>query len=141
MLAFARTLLLLGWSLLRVTVARALGHHRGLAAFRASYRADDLLSLTTAERAFMDDVRGCVACGLCTLGDLPSDARRTMGAPMNLFLASCRSMPDYGVALESFAALDDEALARLELECPARVPMRDLVRFVRTKGGELERSG
>jgi hypothetical protein len=139
MLAFLRTVLLLAWSLLRVTAARALGRHRGLDAFRASYRADDLLSLTPSERAFVDDARGCIACGLCTLGDLPAGARAGLGGPMNLFLASSRSMPDYGVALESFAAIDEADLERLEVECPARVPMRDLVRFVRAKGGELRR--
>jgi len=140
MVAFLRTVLLLGWSLARVTVARVLGRHRGLEAFRSAYRADDLLSLTAPERAFVDDARGCIACGLCALGELPPGVRSDLGGPMNLFLASSRSMPDYGVALETFASVDDGALERLEADCPARVPMRDLVRFVRTKGSELERS-
>jgi hypothetical protein len=139
MLAFLRTVLLLAWSLVRVTVARVLGRHRGLAAFRASYRADDLLSLTVSERAFVDDARGCIACGLCALGDLPAGARAELVTPMNLFLASSRSMPDYGVAMESFAQVDEAELERLEAECPARVPMRDLVRFVRAKGSAIAR--
>ena len=139
MLAFARTVLLLAWSLVRVAAARMLGRHRGLEAFRASYRGDDLLSLTPEERTFVDDARGCIACGLCALGDLPAGTRSEFGTPMNLFLASSRSMPDYGVALESFARVDDVELARLEAECPARVPMRDLVRFVRAKGTPIAR--
>jgi hypothetical protein len=139
MLAFLRTVLLLAWSLVRVAAARVVGKHRGLEAFRASYRADDLLSLTAAERAFVDDARGCIACGLCALGELPPGARAEASTPMNLFLASSRSMPDYGVALESFARVDDAELERLEQECPARVPMRDLVRFVRAKGAPIAR--
>lgn len=138
MLAFVRTVFLLAWSLLRVFGARLVGRQRGLAAFREAYRADDLLSLTAEEREFVDNARGCIACGLCSLGDLPPDLRASAGSPMNLFLASSKSMPDYGVALSSFAAVDDATLAALEVECPARVPMRDLVRFVRKKGGELE---
>lgn len=138
MLAFVRTVFLLAWSLLRVFGARLLGRHRGLEAFRAAYRRDDLVSLSQEDRAFVDNARGCIACGLCALGDLPGNARAHAGSPMNLFLAASKSMPDYGVALEAFSAVDADALASLEADCPARVPMRDLVRFVRKKGGEIE---
>ncbi len=140
MLALLRTALLLAWSLLRVLAARALGQARGLAEFREAYRADGLLSLTPAERTVVDNARGCIACGLCALGTLPADARAGLANPMNLFLASSRSLPDYDAALGGFSAIDDATLERLEADCPARVPMRDLARLVRTKGTELAES-
>ena len=138
MVAFVRTVFLLAWSLLRVFGARLVGRHRGLEAFRDAYRRDDLVSLSSEDRDFVDNARGCIACGLCAIGDLPPGLRANAGGPMNLFLASSKSMPDHGVALESFAAVDEGALAALEADCPARVPMRDLVRFVRKKGTELD---
>ena len=56
---------------------------------------------------------------------------------MDLMLASSRSMPDFDVAIRSFAAVPDERLAEMESLCPTRVPMRDIARFVRTKGAEI----
>ena len=138
MLAFVRTVFLLAWSLVRVCAARMLGRHRGIDAFRASYRGDDLVSLSPTDRAFVDNARGCIACGLCAFGDLPASIRESAGGPMNLFLASSKSMPDYGVVLNALAGVDEADLEGLEADCPARVPMRDLVRFVRKKGSELE---
>ena len=140
MWALLRTVALLAWSLLRVLVARALGKARGLEDFRAAYRGDGLLSLSTEERAVVDDARGCIACGLCSLGALPAEARAGLAGPMNLFLASSRSMPDYDAALEAVRSIDDETLAQLEVECPARVPMRSLARLVRSKGEALVES-
>ena len=140
MWALLRTVALLAWSLLRVLVARALGKARGLEDFRAAYRADGLLSLSREERAVVDDARGCIACGLCSLGALPAEARAGLAGPMNLFLASSRSMPDYDAALEAVRSFDDETLAQLEVECPARVPMRSLARLVRSKGEALVES-
>ena len=141
MLAFLRTVVLLAWSLARVLASRAVGRGRGLREFRRAYAADNLLSLSPDERAFMDDARGCIACGLCSLGALPAEIRANSHGNMNLFLAASRSMPEYGVVLDDFAAADEGTLEALEANCPAQVPMRALVRFVRRKGQALAGNG
>ena len=128
--------LLLAWGLLRALAARLVGARRGLAAFEASYAADRLLPVPEEERAALFRMGGCIACGLCDVGE---GARRVRAAGayagvMDLMLASSRSMPDYDAAARSFRAVDDATLARLEGRCPAQVPMVAVARFVRRQG-------
>jgi hypothetical protein len=59
------------------------------------------------------------------------------GGVMDLMLSSSRSMPDYDAAARSFDAVGDERLAVLEGRCPARVPMRRVAAFVRSKAAEI----
>ena len=62
------------------------------------------------------------------------------GGVMDLMLSSSRSMPDYDAAARSFDAVGDERLAVLATRCPARVPMRQLAAFVRSKAAEASES-
>lgn len=129
----------LAWALVRSLFAPIAGTRRGLPAFRASYAKDRLPPVGADERRRLAKLGGCVACGLCDVGE---GARRVAskgayGGVMDLMLASSRSMPDYDAAAASFAAVPDERLAALEARCPARVPMRELKAFVLTKAGEL----
>ncbi|MFO0678848.1 MAG: hypothetical protein U0169_20135 [Polyangiaceae bacterium] len=131
-------LLLLAWGLVRTVATSLFGRRRGLAAFRASYDGDRLPSLRPEERESFRHFSGCIACGACDVGE---GARRVASAGayagvMDLVLASSRSMPDYDVAIASFAAVGDDRLAELERRCPTRVPMRSLARFVRTKAAD-----
>ncbi len=109
------------------------GARRGLRAFQESYAPDRLPPLTPEARRTLPTLSGCIACGLCDLGE-SSRMSRANGAytgAMDLMLASSRSMPDFDAALRSFAAVPDERLAELERRCPARVPMRQVAAFVR----------
>jgi hypothetical protein len=131
-------LLLLAWSLVRSLLAPLLGTRRGLADFRRSYAPDRLPPLTPSEREALPSFSGCIACGLCDVGEGARMARsggRYAGV-MDLMLASSRSIPDYDAAVASFDAVGDDRLAELEMICPARVPMRKIAAFVRTKAGE-----
>lgn len=78
---------------------------------------------------------GCIACGLCDVGEGGAMARShgAYGGTMDLMLASSRSMPDYDAARGSFAHVSDERLGELAARCPARVPMREIGEFVRAK--------
>ena len=127
--------LLLAWALLR----SLLGTRRGLPAFRKSYAADRLPPLSPAERAAMPSLSGCVACGLCDLGEGAAIARSagTYAGVMDLMLASSRNMPDFDAAARSFALVGDDRLEQLEARCPSRVPMRRVAAFVRSKAEEL----
>ena len=128
-------LLILAWSLVRVL----LGPRRGIAAFRANYEADRLPPVAPDERRTLPTLSGCIACGLCDIGE-GVRARKSGGAyggTMDLILASSRSMPDFDAAMKSFAVVSDERLAELEARCPARVPMRKVAAFVRAKGTEI----
>jgi hypothetical protein len=133
-------LFILAWALVRSLLAPLLGQgRRGLDAFRLSYAADRLPPVSREERRLMPRLGSCIACGLCDAGEGEAIARsggRYAGV-MDLMLASSRSMPDYDAAARSFEAVDDEHLARLEARCPARVPMRRLAAFVRTKAAEM----
>jgi hypothetical protein len=132
-------LFVLAWGLLRSLLAPLLGARRGLADFRRSYAADRLPPLGPDERRLLPRLSGCIACGLCDVGEGAAMVRsggRYAGV-MDLMLTSSRNMPDYDAAAKSFEAVGDERLAELEGRCPARVPMRELAAFVRSKAAEM----
>ena len=128
-------LVLLAWALLRSLLAPLLGTRRGLADFRRSYAPDRLPPLTPDERRGLPALTGCIACGLCNVGEGDRIARSggIYAGVMDLMLASSRNMPDFDVAARSFDAVGDDRLAELEARCPGRVPMRRLAAFVRAK--------
>jgi hypothetical protein len=132
-------LVILAWALVRSLLAPLFGTRRGLAAFRSNYAADRLPPLTPAERVLLPQLTGCIACGLCDVGEGERIARSggVYTGVMDLMLASSRSMPDFDAAARSFAAVGDDRLAELEGRCPVRVPMRKVAAFVRGKAAEL----
>ncbi len=132
---------ILAWSLLRSIFAPLLGTRRGIDEFTSDYAPDRLPPVTPDERRVLATLGGCIACGLCDLGEGGRQAR-SQGAyagAMDLMLATSRSMPDYDAARLSFAHVSDERLCELERRCPARVPMREVAAFVRRKGAETAR--
>jgi hypothetical protein len=134
-------LFVLAWGLVRTLVAPLFGARRGLADFYRSYAADRLPPFLPAERALLPQLSGCIACGLCNVGEGAAIVRsggRYAGV-MDLMLASSWNMPDFDAAAISFEAVGDERLAVLERRCPARVPMRELAAFVRAKAAEGDR--
>lgn len=134
-------LFILAWALIRTVITGALGGRRGLADFRRSYAPDRLPPVTPDERRMLPLLSGCIACGLCDVGEAAAIARSggTYRGVMDLMLASSRSMPDYDAAARSFEAVGDARLAELEPRCPARVPMRRVAAFVRAKAAEVSR--
>jgi len=126
---------ILAWALLRSLMATLLGTRRGLADFRRSYAADRLRPVTPDERRLLPELSGCIACGLCDVGEGSRMARSggVYAGVMDLMLASSRNMPDFDAAARSFQAVGDDRLAELEARCPARVPMRRLAAFVTAK--------
>jgi succinate dehydrogenase/fumarate reductase-like Fe-S protein len=136
-------LIILAWALVRSLVAPFVGARRGLSDFRKSYAADRLPPVAADERRSLQELSGCIACGLCNVGEGARIAASmgTYAGVMDLMLASSRSMPDYDAAARSFDAVGDERLAELEKRCPVRVPMRKLAEFVRTKAAEVAAPG
>jgi len=130
---------ILAWALVRSLLAPLFGARRGLADFRRSYAPDRLPPVTPDERRVLPTLGGCIACGLCDVGEGARIARSggVYAGVMDLMLASSRSMPDYDAAARSFAAVGDERLAQLETRCPAQVPMRKVAAFVRAKASEV----
>jgi succinate dehydrogenase/fumarate reductase-like Fe-S protein len=134
-------LFILGWSLVRSVLAPLFGARRGLADFRRSYAADRLSPVSTDERKLIARLSGCIACGLCDVGEGAAMVR-SQGAyagVMDLMLAASRSMPDYDAAARSFDWVGEERLMELEARCPARVPMRKAAELVRAKAAEASR--
>ena len=136
-------IVMLAWALLRSLLAPLFGTRRGLAAFRRSYAADRLPPLSLEERRELPQLTGCIACGLCDVGE---GARmvRSSGAyagVMDLMLASSRNMPDFDAAVRSFDAVGDARLAELEPRCPVKGPMRQVAAFVRAKAAEVAALG
>ena len=134
--------LLLAWSLLVSLLAPLFGKRRGLAEFHASYEKDRLPAVTEDERRDLATFGGCIACGLCDVGQGARAVASggTFKGVMDLVLASSRSMPDYDAAALSFARVDDAELERLEGTCPSRVPMRRLKQFVSAKGAQVDKA-
>jgi hypothetical protein len=132
-------LLILAWALIRSLVAPLFGARRGLADFRLSYAADRLPPISPDERSYLPQMSGCIACGLCNVGEGGRIVQSggIYAGVMDLMLASSRNMPDFDAAVRSFDAVGDERLAELEARCPSRVPMRLLASFVRAKAAEV----
>ena len=131
---------LLASALVRSLVAPLFGARRGLAEFKASYAPDRLPPVAPDERRALPKLSGCIACGLCDLGEgvRSASAHGLYAGTMDLMLASSRSMPDYDAAVHSFALVPEERLAELEARCPGRVPMRRVAAFVRAKAAEVD---
>ncbi len=130
-------IVILAWSLVRTIFGRKLG----VADFREHYAPDRLPPVGASERKQLPMFGGCIACGLCDIGqgELTQISRGRYTGVMDLMIASSRSMPDYDAATASFAAIGDAKLAELEAICPTRVPMRKIAAFVRAKGAEMIR--
>jgi hypothetical protein len=127
-------IVILFWALVRSLFAPLFGRRRGLRDFLASYVASDRLPpVTPDERRVLPLLGGCIACGLCDVGEGVRIARSAgaYAGTMDLMLASSRSMPDFDAAVRSFAVVGDDRLAELEARCPAHVPMRRVAAFVR----------
>jgi len=132
-------LFILAWALVRALFTRMTGGTPGIDAFRRNYAADRLPPVAPDERRRLPTLSGCVACGLCNVGEglRMAGSRGLYAGTMDLMLASSRSMPDYDAAESSFAELPDERLEELEARCPTRVPMRKVAAFVRAKAAEV----
>jgi hypothetical protein len=132
-------LFILAWALVRSLLAPLFGARRGLADFRKSYAPDRLPPVSPDERRTLPTLEGCVACGLCDVGEGARIASSggVFAGVMDLMLASSRSMPDFDAAARSFDAIGDARLAELETRCPVRVPMRKVAAFVRAKAAEV----
>ncbi len=132
-------LLILAWALIRSLLAPLVGARRGLAEFRRSYAADRVPPVSPEERRLLPSLSGCIACGLCDVGEGARIARSAgiYAGVMDLMLASSRSMPDYDAAVRSFDAVGDDRLEALEARCPTQVPMRRVAAFVRAKAAEV----
>ena len=122
------------------TLVRRLFHHSaGLAEFRRNYDADGLPPVSEDERARMAAFSRCIACGVCDRGEAGRIAASggAYRGVMPLMLAASRSMPDFRAAAYSFGFVPTEVLAEKEQNCPARVPMAAIARFVRDKADEV----
>lgn len=129
-------LFILGWAFVKSLVIRLFGSPRGIAQFEENYRADRLPAVTPEERETeLPAFSGCIACGLCDVGEGERIARSNGAYPglMQLILGSSRSMPDYDAAALGFAHVPEDVLRDREAICPTGVPMRRLARFVATK--------
>jgi succinate dehydrogenase/fumarate reductase-like Fe-S protein len=133
-------LVILAWAFVRSILAPLFGARRGLADFRNSYANDRLPPITAEERAVSSQLSGCIACGLCDVGEGTSMAvsQGAYAGVMDLMLASSRNMPDFDATVRSFSFVDDERLAELEGRCPTRVPMRKVAAFVREKAAQVQ---
>jgi succinate dehydrogenase/fumarate reductase-like Fe-S protein len=130
-----QALLLLACSLVRSIVDGLLGRRRGVEQFRANYAPDRLPPIAPEERELLPLLSGCIACGMCNVADAAriGASKGAYAGPMDIALASSRSMPDFDAALISLAATTDEDLERAEQLCPTRVPIRKIAGFVRAK--------
>lgn len=136
-------LFLLAWSLVRSLLDGFFGQRRGVKQFQANYAADRLPPVEPDERVMLPTLSGCIACGLCNVGDAVriATSHGAYAGPMDLALASSRSMPDFDAALVSIEKTTDEDLARAEALCPTRVPLRRIVAFVRAKANAARALG
>ena len=133
-------LFVLAWGLLRSLLASALRRPPGPGRFPPELRGRP----PAAPHARTSDgccpgSSGCIACGLCDVGEGAAMARsggRYAGV-MDLMLASSRNMPDYDAAARRSRPWATSGSPSSRPRCPARVPMRELAAFVRSKAAEM----
>lgn len=134
-------ILLLAWSLVRSLVSNAIGTKPRYKQFLENYQDDRLVAISSAEREEMSTFAGCIACGQCNAYDAEAIAasKGQFAGTMEIVLASSRSIPEFDLVLRSLAFTNEERLARAERLCPAHIPIRRIVRFIRTKAEEESR--
>lgn len=126
---------LLGWALVVMVAKKLFGRGpRGLELFQANFQAERLTSLSAPERGEIATFSRCIACGRCDAGDGDriTASRGAYPGTMALMLASSRSMPEFGAALDALRFISDDELAHKEALCPTRVPMRRIAAFIRS---------
>jgi succinate dehydrogenase/fumarate reductase-like Fe-S protein len=114
-------ILRLAWALFRSVFAPLLGARRGLSAFRLSYAKDRLPAVTPPERRQLAKLGGCIACGLCDVGEgarIVASKGRYAGV-MDLMLAPRGRPPG---ARRTAARSDRSGCGSARSVCPARVP-------------------
>ena len=128
-------LFLLAWAFV-LMVAKKLfgGGPRGIELFQANFQAERLTSLSATERSEIGTFSRCIACGRCNAGDGERIAASRGAYPgtMALMVASSRSMPEFGAALDALRFISDEELGQKETLCPTGVPMRKIAAFIRS---------
>lgn len=136
-----RSLFILATAFFKVQLRRLFGHRTGLPVFEANYGPDKLPALSPRQQADLPAFSGCIACGLCDVGEGERMARSNGAYPglMQLVLASTRSFPDYDAAVLAFDHVPEPVLAEKEGVCPTGVPFVKLSRFVRAKAADTER--
>jgi succinate dehydrogenase/fumarate reductase-like Fe-S protein len=129
------SLLRLGWHFWKRLVGRLFDRRPGLARFEENYAADRLQALTAEESDALASFSRCTACGMCdaTFTAYDRASRTEFRGPSDLPLAYTRNLPDLDAARAFVSHLEKGDLEALEQVCPARVPFRRLVRFVREK--------
>jgi len=108
--------------------------------FLANYGPEGLLPTTAADREVLNGASRCIHCGLCdaydrSLSVLPRTVH--LGASQ-LAVSYSRAAPDIRYTAEILARLEESQLVRAEAVCPTRVPLRQLVVYLRRKLVELQ---
>jgi hypothetical protein len=136
-----RSLWLLATAFVKVQLLRLFGRRTGLPVFEANYGPDKLPALSPREQTELPAYSGCIACGLCDVGEGERMARSRGAYPglMQIVLASSRSFPDFDAAVLALDHVPESVLAEKEPICPSGVPFVKLARFVRAKAADTAR--
>jgi succinate dehydrogenase/fumarate reductase-like Fe-S protein len=129
------SLIRLGWHFVKRLMERLFDRRPGLARFEEYYAEDRLRSLSAEESEALASFSRCTACGMCdaTFSAYDRASRSELRGPSDLPLAYTRNLPDLDAARTFVAHLEKGDLEALEAVCPARIPFRRLVRFVKDK--------
>lgn len=129
----------------QIKALSVLGYHFGLhllrslrpgkkpdaaALFRSYFQEDRITSFTAAEHAAVLTFEHCLACGLCPAHCrvMELSAGEFLG-PLHLAIAASRSQPDIVHDLDSLLLC--AVCGQCEPVCPQRVPIADIIRFMR----------
>jgi succinate dehydrogenase/fumarate reductase-like Fe-S protein len=108
--------------------------------FLANYGPEGLLPTTAADREVLNGASRCIHCGLCdaydpSLSVLPRTVH--LGASQ-LAVSYSRASPDIRHTAEILSRLEEAQLVRAEAVCPTRVPLRQILVYLRRKLEELK---
>ena len=108
--------------------------------FLGNYAPEGLLPTSVEDRAVLHGASRCIHCGLCDAYDpaLSQLPRSVYLGASQLAVSYSRAVPDVPHVAEIVARLEDAQMQRAEAVCPTRVPLRDILLYLRRKLAELK---
>lgn len=122
---------ILGWALVKHVIARRFIGRRSPERWLARLEEESLAAVPPGAWDLLEQTSRCVGCGICDAAGGPGEW------PSQWILGIARRPEDAPLAAEQLERLEQLSDA-IEAVCPARLPVKALVKLVRDNAGMLD---